>query len=68
MPLGIQPVEANAASLQTSLPHCDQQIAAEEVKGVIIAVEDDLRIKRVPKVAPCIGLYHYEVQFDLTKI
>lgn len=35
------------------------------VKGVIIALEDDLRIRRALAVAPNIDFYRYEVQFRL---
>jgi len=34
---------------------------------VIIALQDDLRIKRALKVAPNIEFYRYEVKFDLIK-
>lgn len=40
----------------------------QRVKGVIIALEDDLRIKRALKVAPNIDFYKYEVRFDLIKV
>ena len=39
----------------------------QRVRGVIIALEDDLRIKRALKVAPNIDFYKYEVRFDLIK-
>lgn len=39
----------------------------QRVRGVIIALEDDLRIKRALKVAPNIEFYKYEVKFDLIK-
>jgi len=39
----------------------------QRVRGVIIALEDDLRIKRALKVAPNIDFYRYEVKFDLIK-
>jgi restriction system protein len=46
-----------------------EEIAEEHqrVKGVIIALEDDLRIKRALKVAQNIDFYKYEVKFDLIK-
>lgn len=37
------------------------------VKGVIIALEDDLRIKRALAVAPNIDFYRYQVSFKLFK-
>jgi restriction system protein len=39
----------------------------QRVSGVIIALEDDLRIKRALKVAPNIEFYRYDVKFDLIK-
>lgn len=39
----------------------------QSVRGVIIALEEDLRIKRALKVAPNIEFYRYEVKFDLIK-
>ena len=49
--------------------HGAEEIADEHqrVRGVIIALEDDLRIKRALKVAPNIEFYRYEVKFDLIK-
>ena len=39
----------------------------QRVKGVIIALKDDLPIKRALKVAPNIEFYQYEVKFNLIK-
>ena len=39
----------------------------QEVKGVIIALEDDLRIKRALKVTTNIEFYRYQVSFKLLK-
>jgi restriction system protein len=39
----------------------------QSVKGVIIALEDDLRIRRALKVAQGIDFYRYEVSFKLHK-
>lgn len=39
----------------------------QTVKGVIIALEDDLRIKRALKVAANIDFYRYQVSFKLLK-
>ena len=39
----------------------------QSVKGVIIALEDDLRIKRALQVANNIDFYRYEVSFKLNK-
>jgi len=39
----------------------------QSVRGVIIALEDDLRIRRALAVAPHIDFYRYEVTFKLSK-
>ncbi len=39
----------------------------QTVKGVIIALEDDLRIRRALSVAPNIEFYTYQVSFELSK-
>lgn len=39
----------------------------QEVKGVIIALEDDIRIRRALSVAPNIEFYRYQVSFKLFK-
>ena len=39
----------------------------QTVRGVIIALDDDLRIKRALKVVTNIDFYRYEVKFDLIK-
>jgi restriction system protein len=41
--------------------------ANQTVKGVIIAFEDDIRIRRALAVAPNIDFYTYKVQFKLEK-
>ncbi|MBN1220292.1 MAG: DUF91 domain-containing protein [Anaerolineae bacterium] len=41
--------------------------AGQTVKGVIIALEDDLPIQRALKVAPNIEFYRYKVSFELYK-
>jgi restriction system protein len=38
----------------------------QSVRGVIIAFEDDLRIRRALAVAPNISFYRYEISFSLT--
>ncbi len=39
----------------------------QTVRGVIIALEDDLKIKRALSVAPNIDFYRYQVSFKLFK-
>ena len=39
----------------------------QTVKGVIIALEEDLRIKRALKVTQNIDFYRYQVSFKLFK-
>jgi len=41
--------------------------ANQTVKGVNIALEDDLRIRRAFKAAPNIEFYRYQVSFKLFK-
>jgi len=55
--------------IQRYMGYIAEEIAEDNqrVKGVIIALEDDLRIKRALKVAPNIEFYRYEVKFDLIK-
>ena len=38
----------------------------QEVKGAIIALDDDLRIRRALQVMPTVKFYRYEIQFRLT--
>jgi restriction system protein len=55
--------------IQRYMGYIAEEIAEEHqrVSGVIIALEDDLRIRRALKVAPNIEFYRYEVKFDLIK-
>lgn len=39
----------------------------QSVRGVIIALEDDLRIRRALKVTNNIDFYRYEIKFSLYK-
>ena len=41
--------------------------ADQAVRGVIIALDDDLRIRRALKVTRNIDFYRYQVSFKLTK-
>ncbi len=38
----------------------------QEVKGAIIALDDDLRLRRALQVMPSVIFYRYEIQFRLT--
>ena len=40
----------------------------QTVKGAIIALEDDLRLRRALKVTQGIEFYRYQVSFKLTKV
>jgi restriction system protein len=47
-----------------------QEVLAEEgqsVKGAIIALEDDQRIRRALRMTPSIEFYRYQVSFKLVK-
>lgn len=61
--------DAVIGQIQRYMGYIAEEIAEESqtVKGVIIALEDDLRIKRALKVATNIDFYKYEVRFDLIK-
>ena len=39
----------------------------QSVRGCIIALEDDLRIRRALRINPSIDFYRYEVTFNLRK-
>jgi restriction system protein len=41
--------------------------AGQEVRGAIIALEDDSRLRRAIQMTPAIDFYRYEVQFRLLK-
>jgi len=55
--------------IQRYMGYIAEEVAEDHqrVRGVIIALQDDLRIKRALKVAPNIEFYRYEVKFDLIK-
>ena len=42
-------------------------VRGQKVKGVIIALEDDIRIRRALSVAQNIDFYRYELNFKLKK-
>lgn len=41
---------------------------SQQVRGVIIALEDDTRIRRALAMTPIIDLYHYQISFKLHKV
>ena len=55
--------------IQRYMGYVAQDLAepGQSVRGVIIALEDDLRIRRALAVAPGIDFYRYEVNFKLRK-
>jgi restriction system protein len=55
--------------IQRYMGYIAEEIAEDHqrVAGVIIALEDDLRLRRALKVAPNIEFYRYEVRFDLIR-
>lgn len=55
--------------LQRYMGYVKDELAEQEqsVKGVIIAFEDDLRLKRALSVAPNIDFYTYKISFKLEK-
>ena len=40
----------------------------QEVAGVIIALEDDQRIRRALMAVPAISFYRYQISFKLVKV
>lgn len=56
--------------IQRYMGFVQEELAEENqtVKGVIIALEDDLRIKRALKVAPNIRFMRYQVTFKLLEV
>lgn len=55
--------------IQRYMGYVLEELAEETqtVKGIIIALEDDIRIRRALKVAPNIEFYRYQVSFKLFK-
>ncbi|BAQ34148.1 endonuclease NucS domain-containing protein [Dehalococcoides sp. UCH007] len=55
--------------VQRYMGYVQQELAEESqtVKGVIVALEDDIRIRRALSVAPNIEFYRYQVSFKLYK-
>ncbi len=55
--------------IQRYMGYAVEELAEEgqTVKGIIIALEDDLRLQRALKVAPNIDFYRYKVSFELYK-
>jgi restriction system protein len=49
--------------------YVQEELAEEhqDVRGVIIALEDDQRIRRALRMTPNIQFYRYEVSFRLVK-
>ena len=61
--------DAVVGQIQRYMGYVTECIAedAQQVKGIIIALDDDKRIKFALKVAPNIDFYRYEVKFNLIK-
>lgn len=55
--------------IQRYMGYVAQDLAepGQTVRGVIIALDDDIRIRRALAVAPNIDFYRYEVNFRLKK-
>ena len=55
--------------IQRYMGYVKDQVAepTQSVRGVIIALEDDLRIRRALSVAPSIDFYRYQVNFKLSR-
>jgi len=61
--------DAVVGQIQRYMGYVVEELAEEgqTVRGVIIALEEDLRIKRALKVAQNIDFYRYQVSFKLFK-
>ena len=61
--------DAAVGQIQRYMGYVTECIAedTQQVKGIIIALDDDKRIKFALKVAPNIDFYRYEVKFNLIK-
>lgn len=61
--------DAVVGQIQRYMGYVLEELAEDDqlVKGVIIALDDDLRIRRALKVTQGIEFYRYEVSFTLTK-
>ncbi len=61
--------DAVVGQIQRYMGYIQDQLAEahQSVRGVIIALEDDLRIRRALSVAPGIEFYRYKVDFTLLK-
>jgi restriction system protein len=55
--------------IQRYMGYVVEELAEEHqtVKGIIIALEDDLRLRRALRVAPNIDFYRYKIDFQLIK-
>lgn len=62
--------DAVLGQIQRYMGYVTEELAEDHqsVRGAIIALEDDLRIRRALKVAPNIEFYRYEVSFTLKKV
>ena len=60
---------AVVGQIQTYMGYVKDEVAKnnESVKGLIIALEDDLKIKRALSINPDIGFYRYKVNFELIR-
>ena len=65
----MRPGDANRAETAVVHGHVKDALAEDNqtVRGMIIALEDDLRIKRALSVTTNIDFYRYKVSFDLEK-
>ena len=62
--------DAVVGQIQRYMGYIRDEVAEENqsVRGCIIALEDDLRIKRALRINPSIDFYRYEVSFRLQKL
>jgi len=61
--------DAVVGQVQRYMGYAKEELAEknQSVRGIIIAFEDDVNIRRALSVAPAIEFYTYEVNFKLEK-
>ena len=63
-----RPCDSVVGQIARYIGYIEAEVADEnqEVKGAIIALDDDLRLRRALQVMPSVIFYRYEIQFRLT--
>ena len=64
-----RPSDSVVGQIQRYMGYIKEEVANvnQNVNGVIIALNDDLKIKRALQIVPSIQFYRYEIKFELKK-